>query len=93
MLPPLVIPEVSCHLIALLSLQARVGPAPIKAVAVTARAAQSQAASVEILTVSRADYAAKVKTATETLVRERLLLPEDADRFLEKARAETRVNP
>lgn len=42
---------------------------------------------------SRADYAAKVKTATETLVRERLLLPEDADRFLEKARAETRVNP
>lgn len=42
---------------------------------------------------SRADYVAKVKTATETLVRERLLLPEDADRFLEKARAETRVNP
>lgn len=39
------------------ALQARVGPAPIKAVAVTARAAQSQAASVEILTVSRADYA------------------------------------
>ncbi len=39
------------------ALQARVGPAPIKAVAVTARAAQSQAASVEILTVSRSDYA------------------------------------
>lgn len=42
---------------------------------------------------SRADYVAKVRTATKTLVRERLLLPEDADRFLEKARAETRVNP
>ncbi|MGQ0582332.1 MAG: alpha/beta hydrolase domain-containing protein [Reyranella sp.] len=42
---------------------------------------------------SRADYVAKVRTATETLVRERLLLPEDADRFLEKARAETRVSP
>lgn len=42
---------------------------------------------------SRADYVAKVRTATEILVRERLLLPEDADRFLEKARAETRVNP
>ncbi len=41
---------------------------------------------------SRADYAAKVRAVTETLVRERLLLPEDADRFIEKARAETRVN-
>lgn len=42
---------------------------------------------------SRADYVAKVKAVTETLVRDRLLLPEDADRFIEKARAETRVNP
>lgn len=42
---------------------------------------------------NRADYVAKVRTVTETLVRERLLLQDDADRFLEKARAETRVSP
>jgi hypothetical protein len=40
---------------------------------------------------NRADYVAKVKAAVDRLVTERLLLPEDGDRYLEKARAETRV--
>ena len=39
----------------------------------------------------RADYAAKVKATVDRLMKERLLLPEDADRYIEKARAETRV--
>ncbi|HKV16965.1 MAG TPA: alpha/beta hydrolase domain-containing protein, partial [Reyranella sp.] len=40
---------------------------------------------------NRADYVAKVKAAVDRLVKDRLLLREDADRYLEKARAETRV--
>jgi hypothetical protein len=40
---------------------------------------------------SRADYVAKVRAAVDQLVKDRLLLQEDADRYLEKARAETRV--
>lgn len=42
---------------------------------------------------NRADYVAKVQAAVSALVNDRLMLQEDADRYLEKARAETRVNP
>lgn len=41
----------------------------------------------------RAAYVAKVQAAVDALVNDRLLLTEDADRYLEKARAESRVNP
>ena len=40
---------------------------------------------------SRADYRAKVQAAVDRLVKERLVLQEDADRYIERARAETRV--
>ena len=40
---------------------------------------------------NRADYVAKVTAVVDQLMKERLLLREDADRYLEKARAETRV--
>jgi hypothetical protein len=40
---------------------------------------------------NRADYVARVEAAVDRLVKDRLLLQEDADRYLEKARAETRV--
>jgi hypothetical protein len=42
---------------------------------------------------NRGDYVAKVQVVVDQLKNDRLLLPEDADRYLEKARAETRVNP
>ena len=42
---------------------------------------------------NRADYLAKVQTAVSQLQKDRLMLQEDADRTLEKARTETRVNP
>lgn len=40
---------------------------------------------------NRADYVAKVQGAVEALMKDRLMLQEDADRYLEKARNETRV--
>jgi len=40
-----------------------------------------------------ADYVAKVQAAVDALQNDRLLLQEDADKFLEKARAEPRVSP
>jgi hypothetical protein len=40
---------------------------------------------------NRADYIAKVTAVVGQLVKDRLLLQEDADRYREKARAETRV--
>ncbi len=40
---------------------------------------------------NRARYVAKVREASETLVRERLLLPEDAARYVERADTETRL--
>jgi hypothetical protein len=42
---------------------------------------------------NRADYVAKVQAAVDELMRERLMLQEDADRYIEKARTEARVNP
>jgi hypothetical protein len=42
---------------------------------------------------NRADYLAKVQAAVESLVRDRLMLQEDAERYLAKARGESRVNP
>jgi len=42
---------------------------------------------------NRAGYVAKVQAAVDALVKDRLMLPEDADRTLEKARAEERVKP
>ena len=42
---------------------------------------------------NRADYVAKVQEAVDALKKDRLLLQEDADKFLEKARNESRVNP
>ncbi len=42
---------------------------------------------------NRADYIAKVQGAVDALKKDRLLLQEDADKYLEKARNETRVNP
>ena len=42
---------------------------------------------------NRADYAAKVQAVVEQLTRDRLLLQEDAEHYLAKARAETRVTP
>jgi hypothetical protein len=42
---------------------------------------------------NRADYVAKVQAAVDELMRDRLMLQEDADRYLEKARSEARVNP
>jgi hypothetical protein len=42
---------------------------------------------------NRADYVAKVQGVVEHLRRDRLLLQEDADRYLEKARNETQVSP
>lgn len=41
----------------------------------------------------RADYVAKVQAAVDDLMKDRLMLPEDADRYLEKARNEARVTP
>jgi len=41
----------------------------------------------------RADYVAKVQAAVEQLKKERLLLPEDADRYIERAHKEERVAP
>jgi hypothetical protein len=40
---------------------------------------------------NRADYAAKVQAVVDALVKDRLMLQEDADRILEKARNEARV--
>lgn len=40
---------------------------------------------------NRDDYLAQVTAAVDQLVKDRLLLQEDADRYIEKARAETRV--
>ncbi|UYN95502.1 MAG: hypothetical protein KIT25_00715 [Enhydrobacter sp.] len=40
---------------------------------------------------NRADYVSQVQAAVDRLMKERFLLQEDADRYLEKARAETRV--
>ena len=40
-----------------------------------------------------ADYVAKVQAAVDELIRDRLMLQEDADRYLEKAHSEARVNP
>ena len=42
---------------------------------------------------NRAEYVAMVQEAAAALVGERLLLPEDAARYVERARAETRINP
>jgi hypothetical protein len=42
---------------------------------------------------SGADYVAKVKAAVETLMAERLLLAEDAERYLDRAAKEPRVAP
>lgn len=42
---------------------------------------------------NRADYVAKVQAAVDALLKDRLLLKEDADRYIEKARNESRVNP
>ena len=42
---------------------------------------------------NRADYVAKVHDAVDALKKDRLLLQEDADKYLEKARNESRVNP
>jgi hypothetical protein len=41
---------------------------------------------------NRADYVAQVQAAVDALIKDRLLLKEDADRYLEKARNESRVN-
>ncbi len=41
----------------------------------------------------RADYVARVQAVVHQLLKDRLLLQEDADRYIEKARAETRVAP
>lgn len=40
---------------------------------------------------NRTDYVAEVQAVVDQLMKERFLLQEDADRYLEKARAETRV--
>jgi len=40
---------------------------------------------------NRADYVAQLTATIDQLVKDRLLLQEDADRYLERARAETRV--
>ena len=42
---------------------------------------------------NRADYAAKVQAVVDQLTKDRLLLQEDAEHYLAKARAETRVTP
>jgi len=42
---------------------------------------------------NRADYVAKVQAVVDALMKDRLMLREDADRTLEKARNEARVNP
>ena len=42
---------------------------------------------------NRADYVAKVQVIVDALMKDRLLLKEDADRYLDKARNESRVNP
>ncbi|TAJ39360.1 MAG: hypothetical protein EPO55_12670 [Reyranella sp.] len=42
---------------------------------------------------NRADYVAKIQDAVDVLKKDRLLLQEDADKYLEKARNESRVNP
>jgi hypothetical protein len=42
---------------------------------------------------NRADYVAKVQDAVDALKKDRLLLQEDAEKYLEKARNENRVNP
>jgi hypothetical protein len=42
---------------------------------------------------NRADYVAKVQAVVAALQNDRLLLQEDADRYIEKARAESRVAP
>jgi hypothetical protein len=48
-------------------------------------------ARVAELYANRADYVAKVQAAVDGLMAERLMLQEDADRYLEKARNEPRV--
>ncbi len=42
---------------------------------------------------NRADYVAQVQDAVDALKKDRLLLQEDADKYLEKARNESRVTP
>ncbi len=42
---------------------------------------------------NRADYVAKVQAAVDALMKERFLLKEDADRYIEKARNEESVSP
>jgi hypothetical protein len=42
---------------------------------------------------NRADYVARVQEVVDALKNDRLLLQEDADKYLEKARNESRVNP
>ncbi|MFI5000299.1 MAG: alpha/beta hydrolase domain-containing protein [Reyranellales bacterium] len=42
---------------------------------------------------NRADYVAKVQAVVDQLLGDRLLLQDDAERYLAKARAETRVTP
>jgi Alpha/beta hydrolase domain len=42
---------------------------------------------------NRGEYVAKVQAAAAALVRERLLLQEDADRYAERARSDTRLPP
>jgi hypothetical protein len=42
---------------------------------------------------NHADYLGKVQASVDRLLAERFLLKEDADRYLEKARADKRVNP
>jgi hypothetical protein len=42
---------------------------------------------------NRADYVTRVQAVVSALMADRLMLQEDADRYLERARAETRVPP
>jgi hypothetical protein len=42
---------------------------------------------------NRVDYVTKVQEAVGALKKDRLLLQEDVDKYLEKARNESRVNP
>ena len=44
-----------------------------------------------MVVTDRAAYVARVETVVDQLMSDRLLLKEDADRYLEKARAEGRV--
>ena len=51
------------------------------------------AEKIAALYPTRDAYVAKVQAAVDALLKDRLILPEDAERYLAKARAETRVNP